>query len=205
MNKRSYGFTLIEIMITLAVFALLMAVGLPSMTIWLQNQQIRTSAEGLQAGLQFARAEALRRNAPVRFQLVDTLTAACVLIDNGTSWIVSLNDPTGQCNADPSDVADPLTIQKRSGAEGTPNAVLAATSGVAPAVPVAATTVTFNGLGRVTGAGAITQINVTNASGNCQPAGPMRCLRLNISSGGQVRMCDPGVNPAVDPTDPRLC
>jgi type IV fimbrial biogenesis protein FimT len=202
MNKRSYGFTLIEIMITLAVFALLLAVGLPSMTIWLQNQQIRTSAEGLQAGLQFARAEALRRNAPVRFQLVDTLTPACVLINNGTSWIVSMNDPTGLCDTPPSDIVDPFTIQKRSGAEGTPNAVLAATSGVAPAVPVAATTVTFNGLGRATGAGAITQINVTNASANCQPAGPMRCLRLNISSGGQVRMCDPIV---IDPTDPRLC
>jgi type IV fimbrial biogenesis protein FimT len=198
MNKRSYGFTLIEMMITLAVFALLLMVGLPSMTTWLQNQQVRTSAEGLQAGLQFARAEALRRNASVRFQLVDTLTAACVLVDNGTNWIVSMNDPTGLCDVPESDTADPLAIQKRSGAEGTPNAVVRGLSGAA-----AATTVTFNGLGRVTGAGAITQIDVTNTSGgNCQPAGPMRCLRLNISSGGQVRMCDPAV---ADNTDPRFC
>jgi type IV fimbrial biogenesis protein FimT len=197
MNKRSHGFTLIEMMITLAVFALLLMVGLPSMTTWLQNQQIRASAEGLQAGLQFARTEALRRNAPVRFQLVDTLTPACVLFDRGTNWIVSVNDPTGVCDVDPSDTADPLTIQKRSGADGTPNALVTATNGAA-----AATTVTFNGLGRVTGAGAITQIAVANSSGNCQPAGPMRCLQLNISSGGQVRMCDPVV---IDPTDPRLC
>ena len=198
MNKRSYGFTLIELMITLAVFALLLMVGLPSMTTWVQNQQVRTSAEGLQAGLQFARAEALRRNTAVRFQLVDTLTPACVLIDSGTSWVVSMNDPTGLCDVAESDIVDPLTIQKRSGAEGTPNAVVRGLSGA-----VAATTVTFNGLGRVTGAGAITQINVTNTSGgNCQPAGPMRCLRLNISSGGQVRMCDPAV---ADNTDPRFC
>ena len=39
-------------MITLAVFALLLMVGLPSMTTWMQNQQIRTAAEGIQAGLQ---------------------------------------------------------------------------------------------------------------------------------------------------------
>jgi type IV fimbrial biogenesis protein FimT len=82
--------------------------------------------------------------------------------------------------------------------------VLTATNG-----PAAATTVTFNGLGRVTGAAPITQIDVRHVTdpigGNCQPAGPMRCMRLNISSGGQVRMCDPAVNPAVDPTDPRLC
>ena len=198
MNKRPYGFTLIELLITLAVFALLLMIGLPSMTTWLQNQQIRTSAEGLQAGLQLARAEALRRNAPVRFQLVDTLTAACALFDRGTNWIVSINDPTGLCDVPESDAAAPLTIQKRSGAEGTPNAVVRGWSG-----PAAATTVTFNGLGRVTGAGAITQIDVTNASGRlCQPAGAMRCLRLNISSGGQVRMCDPAVT---DNTDPRFC
>jgi len=171
---------------------------LPSMTTWLQNQQIRTSAEGLQAGLQFARAEALRRNAPVRFQLVDTLTSACVLANTGANWIVSLNDPTGLCDVDPSDIAAPLTIEKRSGAEGTPNALVAATNGAATA-----TTVTFTGLGRVSAAGGITQIDVTNASGgNCQPAGPMRCLRINISSGGSPRMCDPAVT---DNTDPRFC
>jgi type IV fimbrial biogenesis protein FimT len=198
MNKRSHGFTLIEIMVTLAVMALLLMLGLPSMTTWLQNQQIRTSAEGLQAGLQFARAEALRRNAPVRFQLVDTLTSACVLANTGANWIVSLNDPTGLCDVDPSDIAAPLTIEKRSGAEGTPNALVAATNGAATA-----TTVTFTGLGRVSAAGGITQIDVTNASGgNCQPAGPMRCLRINISSGGSPRMCDPAVT---DNTDPRFC
>ena len=197
MNQRACGFTLIEMMITLAVFALLLMVGLPSMTIWLQNQQIRTSAEGLQAGLQLARAEALRRNGPVRFQLVDTLTAACVLANNGTNWIVSLADPTGLCDVAPSDIAAPLAIQKRSGREGTPNAVVTAANGAA-----AATTVTFNGLGRATGVTPITQIAVTNTSGGlCQPAGPMRCLQLNISSGGQVRMCDPTVT---DLTDPRL-
>ena len=198
MNKRTHGFTLIELMITFAVFALLLMVGLPSMSTWLQNQQIRTSAEGLQAGLQFARAEALRRNVPVRFQLVDTMTGTCVLANTGTNWIVSLNDPTGLCDIDPSDIAAPLTIQKRSGAEGTPNAVVAATNGLA-----AATTVMFNGLGRVSGAGAITQIGVTNTNGGlCQPAGPMRCLQINISSGGSPRMCEPAVT---DLTDPRHC
>jgi type IV fimbrial biogenesis protein FimT len=198
MNKRSHGFTLVELMITLAVFALLLMVGLPSMTTWLQNQQIRTSAEGLQAGLQFARAEALRRNAPVRFQLVDTLTAACTLAGDGTSWIVSLADPSGACAAPEDDAAAPQILQKRSGAEGTPNAVIAATNG-----PAAATTVTFNGLGRVSGAGQILQIAITNTSGGlCQPAGPMRCMRINISSGGQMRMCDPAV---LDNTDPRFC
>jgi len=194
MNKRSYGFTLIEVMITLAVLSLLLMVGLPGMATWLQNTQIRASAEATQAGLHVARAEALRRNAPVRFQLVDTLAAGCALSNTGTSWVVSLADPTGACDAVESDAAAPQILQKRSGAEGSPNATVNATGG---------SSAVFNGLGRVSGAGAITQIDVRNpAGGNCQPAGPMRCLRLLVTNGGQVRMCDPAV---MDNTDPRFC
>ena len=202
MNQRSTnGFTLIEVMITLAVLVLLFMTGLPSLTTWLQNTQLRGAAEAMQAGLQLARAEALRRNAPVRFQLVDTLTSACALSTSGTNWIVSINDPTGLCDIDPSDVAAPLTIQKHSGAEGSSNAAIRATGGQ---------TVIFSGLGRVSVSGAapapITQIDVRHVSdplgGNCQPAGKMRCLRLNISSGGQTRMCDPAVT---DNTDARFC
>jgi len=194
MNKRSYGFTLIEVMITLAVLSLLLMLGLPGMGTWLQNTQIRASAEATQAGLHVARAEALRRNAPVRFQLVDTLAAGCALAANGTNWVVSLADTTGSCDAVESDAAAPQILQKRSGAEGSPNATVNATGG---------SSAVFNGLGRVSGAGAITQIDVRNPTGgNCQPAGPMRCLRLLVTNGGQVRMCDPAV---MDNTDPRFC
>jgi type IV fimbrial biogenesis protein FimT len=199
MNLRPYGFTLIELLVTLAVMALLFMIGLPGMSTWLQNQQLRASAEGIQAGLQLARAEALRRNVPVRFQLVDTLTGACILKDNAANWIVSLADPTAACAAPEDDTAAPQILQKRSGAEGTRNAAVAAINSPG----VVATTVVFSGLGRVIGVVPITQIDITNPSGGvCQPAGPMRCLRINIASGGAMRMCDPIV---VDPTDPRMC
>ena len=196
LTRRSGGFTLIELMVTLAVLALLLMVGLPSFATWLQNTQIRTAAEGMQAGLQLARAEALRRNASVRFQLVNSLAAGCALSNTGTSWVVSLADATGACGVDPSEAIAPQIIQKRSGAEGSPNAAVAAT----------ASSVVFNGLGRVTGAGAITQIDITNPGGGaCKTAGgnePMRCLQIHVASGGQMRMCDPAVN---EPTDPRRC
>jgi type IV fimbrial biogenesis protein FimT len=128
-----------------------------------------------------------------------------VPFDKATNWIVSVNDPTGKCNvaeSDPSaEITDPtalIMIQKRSGAEGSPNAAVVAVNGL-----VAANTVTFSGLGRAIGVAPITQIDIKNPSGGvCQPAGPMRCLRINIASGGQMRMCDPIV---VDATDPRKC
>jgi type IV fimbrial biogenesis protein FimT len=209
MNKSSHGFTLIEIMITLAVFALLIMIGLPGMMTWLQNTQIRTSAETMQMGLQFARAEALRRNVPVRFQLVDSLNAGCALSDTGSSWVVNLGIPTldvsGVCDQAESEDVDRRILQKRSGAEGTSNATVVARGDAG----IAASSVVFNGLGRVSPAFAvlpITQIDIRNAAGVCQDkGGRLRCLRVMLSNGGDVRMCDPAVDPAIDKNDPRLC
>jgi type IV fimbrial biogenesis protein FimT len=195
---RERGFTLIEAMITIAVLSLLLMIGLPSMNTWLQNSQLRASAEAIQSGLQLARAEALRRNVPVRFQLVDSLAAGCALspvgMPAGTSWVISLADPSGLCDSAESDAAAPQILQKRGGGEGTANAVLNTT----------ASTIVFNGLGRAAGGAGPVQIDLSNPSGgNCQTAGgPMRCLRVNVASGGDVRMCDPAV---LDNTDPRFC
>jgi type IV fimbrial biogenesis protein FimT len=50
------GFTLVEMMIAIAIFALLVLAALPEFRIWMQNTQIRTAAEGILNGLQFARA-----------------------------------------------------------------------------------------------------------------------------------------------------
>ena len=200
---RMRGFTIIELMITIAILGILLAIGLPSMGKMLQNGQIRTAAESAAAGLQFARNEAIRRNAPVRFQLTSDLTAACTQSSTGTSWVVSLATPAGACNTAPVDPsaltpASPAILQKRSGTEGTPRATLAGTSGGA-----AATTITFNGVGRLAGTGNIDTLNFAHVSETCEHAsGTMRCLRLIVSTGGTIKMCDPKVT---DTTDPRYC
>ena len=187
------GITLIELMIGLAIIALLFALGTPSFLTWIQNTQIRTTAEAIQNGLQLARAEAVRRNATVRFVLVSNVTAACAPSTTGAGWVVSQDDPTGACDSAASDTVAPRIVQMRSAAEGSGNAVVAASQAV----------VIFNGLGRVTPvpAGNI-DIDITNpAGGACAAAGPMRCLRIRVSTGGQIRMCDP----VLASTDPQGC
>jgi type IV fimbrial biogenesis protein FimT len=190
-GPRTRGFTLVELLVVVAVLALIILLGLPNLSAWLQNTQIRNSAEAAVSGLQLARAEALRRNRIVRFNLVDTLDAGCNLAAAGPSWLVSLSDPSANCNVDPSDTVDPFIVQKRSNQEGSPNVVLAGSN----------SSVTFNGLGAASGA---LQIDFSNPGGGaCQTAaGPMRCLRVVVSASGSVRMCDPAVG---DATDPRAC
>ncbi len=188
--------SLIELMVGLAIVAILFALGAPSFTAWIQSAQIRTAAEAMQNGLMLARGEAVRRNTLVRFSLTDTLDDSCNVIATGTNWVVSLNDPTGACLSAPADPGNPnppapAIIQTRTSAEGTPNVqVVAGQSSIA-----------FNGLGRVTplpAAGAVPpdgsiEIRLNNdlIGGACAPAGPMRCLRVVVSTSGQVRMCDP--------------
>jgi len=190
------GFTLIELMIGLAVMGILLAVALPAFDQFLQNTRIRNAAEMTISGINLARAEALRRNSQVRFALVSDLTASCAVTGSSLSWVVSLSDPAGACNADPSDTTAPRIIQKRSALEGTAGVVIATAGG---------STLVYNGLGRIS-SGGITQIDLSTAQGTCEHVdtanGNRRCLRILISAGGQARMCDPKV---ADNTDPRFC
>ncbi len=196
---RQAGFTIIEMMIALTIMALLIFLALPNMSTWLNNTQIRTAGETLLAGINLARTEALRNNTVVMFQMTTSLDSSCALSTTGTNWVVSLANPAGACETAPSSTAAPQIIQKKSGAEGSQRATVTAD----------ASTIFFNGLGRLAspgGAANITQIDIANPAGVCQHVdaanGTMRCLRITISTGGQVKMCDPAVT---DVTDPRIC
>lgn len=189
------GTTLVELLIGLAIIAMLFALGSPAFTSWIQNSQIRTAAEAIQNGLHLARGEAVRRNTSVRFQLTSAVTATCALSTTGGNWVVSLDSPAGACNSAPSDTVAPRIIQIRSAAEGSPNAAVAAGQSA----------IIFNGLGRVTPvpAGDI-DIDISNPTGGtCATAATdgMRCLRIRVSTGGQIRMC----NPILAATDPQGC
>lgn len=204
------GMTLVELLIGLAIVAMLFAMGAPSFSNWILNTQIRTVSEAMQNGLQIARAEAVRRNTVISFQLVTTLDSSCALSTAGPNWVVSLvTSPSslvsaaGNChqppNTPPLDPAaavatDPYIVQKYDGTNSSRNVVVAAGQ----------SQISFNGLGRVTPtAAANIDIDITNpVGGNCKAAsGPMRCLRLRVTPSGQIRMCDPSMSA----TDPEGC
>jgi type IV fimbrial biogenesis protein FimT len=130
----------------------------------------------------------------------------CDLEQTGPHWVVSRNDPTGKCQlaevssfVEPNDTALPQLLMKRRAEDGT--ATMIATAGGA-----VATTVIFNSIGRIS-AGSIDTIDVANPSaGTCEHSGTagskMRCMRIRVGTGGQVKMCDPKVTVT---TDSRYC
>jgi type IV fimbrial biogenesis protein FimT len=190
------GVTLVELVIALTITGILLATGIPSFVQWTRNAQIRTAAESFQNGLQLARATAVQRNRSVQFQITDTLTSTCALSTSGTNWVVSLNAAPGKCDVAPAnppafpaspDASDPYIVQAHAAAESSANTVV--TAGQSQLI--------FTGLGRVTPAVAI---NITSNSGTCSAS--LRCLRVVVSTNGQIRICEPAVTAT---GDPRTC
>jgi len=209
------GFSLIELMIGLVIMGILFTAGAPAFSDWIQNVRIRNSAESILNGLQLARAEAVRRNAPVRFQLTNSITNTCTIpaVDSPPNWVVSLDNPTALCATAASDTVAPRIIQTRGSSEGATTGILVQKSEVDPAtgnaigLPLFTGTLTFNGLGRIATttltAGNNATIDITNPDiDNCvsdPTPGTMRCLRILVSSAGQIRMCNPALNLATNP------
>ncbi|MBO9514399.1 MAG: GspH/FimT family pseudopilin [Variovorax sp.] len=205
-RSRSRGVTLVELVVTLAVLAILLMTMAPSAAEWIRNTRIRNTANSIQAGLMKARTESLRRNTPVIFSLV-TLTDNAVMDDSctasgsGVSWVVSLSDPGSKCASATSDsmtFADsdwpaPKIIDKQAG--GGAGSTVAVTGQVSKTNSTAASTVVFNGFGRVANASPIGVIDIKDVTGSST----YRNLRIELSAGGNIRLCDLQVTATGDP------
>lgn len=89
---RVRGFSLVEMMTVLAIAAILLAIAVPYFGTMIANARVDSVAESLLAGLVRARAEAIKRNAPMRFQLV-TLAADANCTPTGRKYLKSAGNP----------------------------------------------------------------------------------------------------------------
>lgn len=185
LNRRQQGVTLLELMISVVMLAILLAMAVPSFISWIQNTQNRAAAESVLNGLQLARNEAVRRNTLVRFSLTDR---------SGTvAWTVGCVNVTATCPAEiQSRPAAEGSVQARVGVLTTPipmptpaghySTAIGAGSGLTAGV-------SFNGIGRVPNANMgtdFTRADITSAA-----SASARRYVVVVGTGGQIRMCDP--------------
>lgn len=76
------GFTLVELLATLAILVIFLALGVPSFVETMANQRVRSQADGMLASLALARSESIRQN--IRVSLCPS--------SNGTSCTGSWSD-----------------------------------------------------------------------------------------------------------------
>lgn len=94
--KTNNGFTLIELMVAVAIAAILLAVAVPSFNAMLAGNRLATQTNDVIGAVLFARSEAIRRNRTITFCRAASATAnTCTAGVNWTDWIVTNNPAAG--------------------------------------------------------------------------------------------------------------
>jgi type IV fimbrial biogenesis protein FimT len=163
------GFSLIELMIGLAIAGMLLVLAAPNYSAWVADGQIRSAAESIAGGMRIAYGEAIKRNASVNFILDPTTGSG--------GWQVVL-------------VSDGSTLRSEVFGEGSKLAAFTAT-------PAGGTTVTFTPLGQIDPATTdMTEVAVTY-SAFASGTRPLTVLIGGGRTG--IKLCDPAVTNTADP------
>ena len=80
------GFTVVELMVAVAILAVLATLAAPSFTPLIERWRVRQTLESLQSTLYYARSEAIRRGGGVAIQKLPQHTNGCTLAANGDDW-----------------------------------------------------------------------------------------------------------------------
>ena len=92
MNKNIQGFTLIELIVTLAVFSILVAIAAPSFNAFTDSSRRASEVNNFSGTLAYARSEAIKRNSNVsvcaRTSTVGAETCSAVANDWKYGWMV---------------------------------------------------------------------------------------------------------------------
>jgi len=169
LTMRPRGFTLIELMVGLAILAILALLAAPTLSGFIGNTRIRSSADSIAHGIRQASVEAIKRNGCVEFVLVA-----------GTGWeLRSLDDCVAPTTS--------TVLHQEPDSEAAGQLVIVAQ-------PAGATKLTYSPLGQFRapnpfgGSNPIRWINLTN--GAIASPHPLRVL-ADPALGVGVRVCDP--------------
>jgi type IV fimbrial biogenesis protein FimT len=197
-SRKVEGFTIVEMLVVIAMVGLLMMAVLPSAGDLLSSVRMRSAAESVTSGLQRARMDALRKNAPVTFWLVDSPTGAldsnCALSSSSASWVVSLDEPSGRCSEVASESVTPRILSSFYAGASANNLTISSYASDGNA----SSSIAFNGFGLPLPANISTAISTIDFTSSVSGS---RRLRIQIGAGGDIRMCDRDVAA----TDPRHC
>lgn len=162
-RRQQQGLTIVEMMIGLTITAMILAIGVPSFGVWVQNTRIRNAADAISNGINLARGEAVRRNTAVQFEL-----------DTGSAWSVTVGG---------------VLVQERPASDGSTDVTVSPNPGATQVTFNGVGAVTAN----EDGSTSMTEVDVTSdlvsVSGGARPlrvvisrAGSIRMCDPNVAS-----------------------
>lgn len=195
-TARPRGFSLIELMVTVALIAILLVVAIPAYGTWTADAHVRAAAESLTNAIRLTQATAVAKGRTSLFALtadaqpsVNSAPAA-----NSPNWFATLNVLGG---SDETKASLGLILKST---EGTQHRVTIS----GPAL------MCFNALGRQTSlAAAASSLSTACTAGDpavfqvSRSVGASRYFKVLVYAGGRVRMCDAAK--AISGTDPDGC
>lgn len=175
--RRPHGFTLIELMVTLAIAAILMFLAAPSFVSYQRNTQLTSAANTLLAAINAARGEAMKRG----------MSAMVVPTNNGsdwtTGWVVFVDKNNSRTYTDTGD--NTVLTQAK-----VPSGISISGSGIASgSTPY----IMFDASGYSnTKAGSFGALSISFARTDVVAADQFSQTRkIKIASTGRIRMCTP--------------
>jgi type IV fimbrial biogenesis protein FimT len=191
---RQEGFTIIELMIAIAIVAMLMLFAAPSAATWIQNTRLRSAAESVVTCLTKARLEAINRNTTVSCQMTDANTSA---------WNVCLYDAVNNtCFTASGSVLAQRDASEDNGITSLAldTSLSASASALGQGLHMPGST-TFDSFGRLasTAPSNAMRVDIRNLK---LAAADERRMVIYINLGGQIHMCDPKLS---YPTNPQGC
>lgn len=184
------GFTMVEMMVSIAIVAILAGVAMPRLGEMMASRKVQGAAQSLAAAYRGAQTEAIRRNRTVEVLFTgtepiaaNTVSATSTTASAARHWLARVTNPTG--NGDfvggmslTGDLASVTLTHGTLRSVGFTASGRALDLSAGPAAPVALA------------APLVVQVNATGTS---------RRLCVAVNTGGSVRVCDPS-RPSGSPT-----